>query len=313
MRRTALARLAVVAALAAAGLLVASGDAPGAATATIDPQHRRDHPIRVGDRRRRNVRGHVHRGRRRLPAIRNRHRCARTRPRSRHSSRSSRSLRHARDADVRVPRSCDVRDVRRPSPRPTTAPHLLKPIVFGAARGCVHVPRRAAVECPMNQTMQVQPAPAGVHRVGEGFRVVAIAVAVVLALAAGLRLVERPPFVDRVTVVNRSSLELDIDTSGTRSGEWTPAGVVEPGSSAHVSGGDRPRRHLVHTCDRGRSRRGVGGRQSGSRACSTGGSTSRAQWSTSWSATVPYGSDRSCSSVERAPCPRPHVVVLRIA
>jgi hypothetical protein len=77
----------------------------------------------------------------------------------------------------------------------------------------------------MNQ-LQTQPAPAGVRRSADVLRVVVIAVLALAALYASLRLVEGPSFVSRVTVVNRSALDLDVDAAGSEHDGWTPAGVA---------------------------------------------------------------------------------------
>ena len=79
----------------------------------------------------------------------------------------------------------------------------------------------------MNQ-LQTRPAPAGSHRGAEAVRLVVIAVLVLATLFVSLRLVEGPDFVDAVTVVNNTNTELDVDTAGSRTGDWTPAGVALP-------------------------------------------------------------------------------------
>ena len=79
----------------------------------------------------------------------------------------------------------------------------------------------------MNQ-LQTRPAPAGAHRGAEAVRLVVIAVLVLATLFVSLRLVEGPDFVDAVTVVNNTNMELDVDTAGSRTDGWTPAGVALP-------------------------------------------------------------------------------------
>lgn len=82
----------------------------------------------------------------------------------------------------------------------------------------------------MNQ-LQTHPAPPGVQRAGDALRVVVVAVVAVATVLITMRLVERPAMVDRVTIANPSSLELDIDVGGAPSGDWTPTGAVEPKST----------------------------------------------------------------------------------
>jgi hypothetical protein len=50
-------------------------------------------------------------------------------------------------------------------------------------------------------------------------------------VAITMRLVQRPTTVDHVTVSNPTSLALDIDAGGAPSGDWTPAGDVDPKST----------------------------------------------------------------------------------
>ena len=82
----------------------------------------------------------------------------------------------------------------------------------------------------MNQ-LQTQPAPAGVHRSAGLLRVAVIAILALAALYASLRLVDGPSFVPRVTVVNGSALDLDVDTAASEHDGWTPAGVAGQNAS----------------------------------------------------------------------------------
>ena len=86
----------------------------------------------------------------------------------------------------------------------------------------------------MNQ-LQTRPAPAGAHRGAEAVRLVVIAVLVLATLFVALRLVDGPDFVDSVTVVNHTNSELDVDTAGSRSDGWTPAGVALPRSTTQFA------------------------------------------------------------------------------
>ena len=78
----------------------------------------------------------------------------------------------------------------------------------------------------MNQ-VQTPPAAPSIPRTGALFRGIVIALLVGTVFGASLLIVEGPQFVDRVTVVNQSDLELDVDTAAPGGG-WTPAGVALP-------------------------------------------------------------------------------------
>jgi hypothetical protein len=77
----------------------------------------------------------------------------------------------------------------------------------------------------MNQ-VQTQPAPAGIHRTSAAIRVVAIAVLIAAVLAVSVRIVEEPDFVDRLTVVNQSTADVDIAVGPAGAAGWTPEGVA---------------------------------------------------------------------------------------
>ena len=79
----------------------------------------------------------------------------------------------------------------------------------------------------MNRTL-TQPAPAGVHRAADAVRVAVVVVLAVAAMALALRLVETPATIDRLSIVNPSTLELDLATAGAPSGDWVPAGSTDP-------------------------------------------------------------------------------------
>ncbi|HXY94521.1 MAG TPA: hypothetical protein VEP49_18730 [Acidimicrobiia bacterium] len=77
----------------------------------------------------------------------------------------------------------------------------------------------------MNQLL-IEPAPAHVRRVGDMARIAGIVILVVVLIAIGMVLVRGPDFVARVTVVNTSPYDLDIDvTTGARDG-WLPLSVA---------------------------------------------------------------------------------------
>ena len=79
----------------------------------------------------------------------------------------------------------------------------------------------------MNQ-LQTHPAPVGVYRTGNALRVAVVVVVSVATFLGVSHLLERPPFVERLSIVNGTSLQLDVDTSDRRAGAWTPAGGVDP-------------------------------------------------------------------------------------
>jgi len=79
----------------------------------------------------------------------------------------------------------------------------------------------------MNQLQTHPAAPAGVHRTADVVRVVAVAVLALAALLVSLRMVDGPSFVPRVTFVNHTSLDVDVDTSASQRDGWTPAGVAD--------------------------------------------------------------------------------------
>ncbi|HEX5587360.1 MAG TPA: hypothetical protein VFZ17_08640 [Acidimicrobiia bacterium] len=82
----------------------------------------------------------------------------------------------------------------------------------------------------MNQ-VQIEPAPSNVARSSTALRIVLVAVLGAAVLALALRIVDGPPFVDRVTIVNQSSAPLDVDVAGSRDGSWTPEGVALEGGA----------------------------------------------------------------------------------
>lgn len=77
----------------------------------------------------------------------------------------------------------------------------------------------------------IEPSPPRARRVGDTARVVLIAILVAALLAIAIRITEGPDFVDRVSVVNRTGYDLDVDVSGASRDGWLPLSVSTAGTT----------------------------------------------------------------------------------
>jgi hypothetical protein len=82
----------------------------------------------------------------------------------------------------------------------------------------------------MNQIL-VEPAPPRSRRVADAARIVLLAILVAGLLAIAIRITEGPDFVDRVSVVNGTGYDLDVDVTGASRDGWLPLSVGTGGTT----------------------------------------------------------------------------------
>jgi len=82
----------------------------------------------------------------------------------------------------------------------------------------------------MNQIL-IEPSPPRARRVGDAARVALVAILVVALLAIAIRITEGPDFVDRVSVVNHTGYDLDVDVSNASRDGWLPLSVSTAGTT----------------------------------------------------------------------------------
>jgi hypothetical protein len=77
----------------------------------------------------------------------------------------------------------------------------------------------------------IEPSPPRARRVGDAARVVLIAVLVAALLAIAVRITDGPTFVDRVSVVNNTGYDLDVDVTNASHDGWLPLSVATAGTT----------------------------------------------------------------------------------
>jgi hypothetical protein len=83
----------------------------------------------------------------------------------------------------------------------------------------------------MNQIL-IEPSPPRARRVGDAARTLLVAILVAGLLAIAVRITEGPDFVDRVSVVNSTPYDLDVDVTGASRDGWLPLKIATRGTTA---------------------------------------------------------------------------------